>query len=75
MIKHLPGSILEITAQDRETIDNDLDTAVELARVHAMEQGHGILVLQHGYSNYTVAVSREVPYGQTRERRQWTDLS
>jgi hypothetical protein len=31
---------------------------------------HGILVTQHGYTSYTVAVSRDVPYGQTHERRE-----
>jgi hypothetical protein len=33
------------------------------------ERRHGILVTQHGYTSYTVAVSRDVPYGQTHERR------
>jgi hypothetical protein len=34
------------------------------------ERRHGILVTQHGYTSYTVAVSRDVPYGQTHERRE-----
>jgi hypothetical protein len=44
---------------------------VEIAREHAVKESrHGILVTQHSYSSYTVAVSRDVPYGQTHERRQ-----
>lgn len=36
-----------------------------------MEKGrHGILVTQHEYTSNTVGVSRDVPYGQTYERRE-----
>ena len=70
MIKRHSDIVLEITAHDPVTIENDLNTAVEMAREHAMqERRHGILVTQHGYTSYTVAVSRDVPYGQTHERR------
>jgi hypothetical protein len=70
MIKRHSDVVLEITAQDPDTIENDLNAAVEIAREHAMKESrHGILVTQHGYTSYTVAVSREVPYGQTHERR------
>jgi hypothetical protein len=63
--------VLEITTHDPHTVENDLNTAVEIARTHAMqERRHGILVTQHGYTSYTVAVSRDVPYGQTHERRE-----
>jgi hypothetical protein len=71
MIKRHSDVVLEITAHDPDTVENDLNTAVEIARGHAMkERRHGILVTQHGYSSYTVAVSRDVPYGQTHERRE-----
>jgi hypothetical protein len=70
MIKHHSDVVLEIAAHDPDTVENDLNTAVEIAREHAMqERRHGILVTQHGYTRYTVAVSRDVPYGQTHERR------
>ena len=71
MIKRHSDIVLEITAHDPDTVENDLNTAVEIAREHAMKEcRHGILVTQHGYTSYTVAVSRDVPYGQTYERRQ-----
>ncbi|KRE68670.1 hypothetical protein ASG92_02100 [Arthrobacter sp. Soil736] len=63
--------VLEITAHDPDTVENDLNAAVEIAREQAMKEcRHGILVTQHGYTSYTVAVSRDVPYGQTHERRE-----
>lgn len=71
MIKRHSDVVLEITAHDPETVENDLNAAVEIAREHAMKESrHGILVTQHGYTSYTVAVSRDVPYGQTQERRE-----
>ena len=71
MIKHQSDLVLEITAYDPHTVENALNTAVEMAREHAMQEGrHGILVTQHGYTSYTVAVSRDVPFGQTHERRE-----
>jgi hypothetical protein len=70
MIKHHSDLGLEITAYDAETVENDLNTAVEIAREHAKkERRHGVLVTQHGYTSYTVAVSGDVPYGLTREQR------
>jgi len=70
MIKRHSDLVLEITAYDPHTVENDLNTAVDMAREHAMQEGrHGILVTQHGYTSYTVAVSRDVPFGQTHERR------
>ena len=70
MIKHHSDVVLEITAMDTATVENDLNTAVDIARRHAMkERRHGILVTQHDFTRYTVAVSRDVPFGQTHERR------
>jgi hypothetical protein len=71
MIKRHSDVVLEITAHDPDTIENDLNTAVEIARTRAMQEcRHGILVTQHGYTSYTVEVSRDVPFGQTHERRE-----
>lgn len=71
MIKRHSDVVLEITAHDPDTVENDLNAAVEIAREQAMrESRHGILVTQHAYTSYTVAVSRDVPYGQTHERRE-----
>ncbi len=66
MITHHIGLILEVTAHDPDTINNDLTTAEEIARSHAMQDcRHGILVTQHNYTSFTVTVSADVPYGQT----------
>ena len=71
MIKRHSDLVLAITAHDPDTVENDLNTAVEMAREHAIKESrHGILVTQHSYTSYTVAVSRDVPYGQTYERRE-----
>ena len=51
MIKRHSDVVLEITAHDPETIENDLNTAVDIARKHAMqERRHGILVTQNEYT-------------------------
>lgn len=71
MIKRHSDVVLEVTAHDTDTVENDLNAAVEIAREHAMkERLHCILLTQHGYTSYTVAVGRDVPYGQTHERRE-----
>ena len=71
MIKRRSDVVLEIIANDPETVENDLNAAVEIVREQAMKEcRHGILVIQHDYTSYTVAVSRHVPYGQTHERRE-----
>ncbi|QCO99908.1 hypothetical protein FCN77_22060 [Arthrobacter sp. 24S4-2] len=76
MIKHHSDILLEIIAHDPATIENDLNSAVDIALRHAMqERRHGVLVTQTGFSTYTVAVSRDVPYGETREQRQWASMA
>lgn len=72
MIKNRSDGILEVTAFDPTAIENDLNTAEKIVREQAMQGGrHGVLVTQHSHTSYTVAVSRDVPYGLTQERRQW----
>ncbi|WP_427016435.1 hypothetical protein ACQCSX_17115 [Pseudarthrobacter sp. P1] len=74
MIKHHSDLVLEITAHDPDTIENDLNTAEAIARARAMQdRRHGILVTRHDCTSYTVAVSRDVPYGETHERRDKPD--
>ncbi|WAH97592.1 hypothetical protein [Arthrobacter sp. MMS18-M83] len=71
MIKNHSDIVLEIIAHDPNTLENDLNAAVDIARERAKkERRHGILVTQHSYTSYTVAVSQDVPYGQTREARE-----
>ncbi|MCA4133466.1 hypothetical protein [Arthrobacter sp. M4] len=75
MIKHHSELVLEITADDASTIQQDLNAAEEIALESAMELRHGILVTQHDFNSYTVEVSREVPFGETQEVREWGQAS
>lgn len=70
MIKHHSDLVLEITAHDPNTLENDLNTAEAIARARAMQDPqYGILVTRRNHNTYTVTVSCEVPYGHTLERR------
>jgi hypothetical protein len=64
------GRTFFVEGNDPHIIEADLNAAVEQARQHAMEGGrHGILVTRHGHTTFTVAVSEDVPFGQTQERQ------
>jgi hypothetical protein len=64
------GRTFFVEGNDPHLIEADLNAAVEQARQHAMEEGrHGILVTRHGHTTFTVAVSEDVPFGQTQERQ------
>lgn len=64
------GRTFIVEADDPHLIDAELNDAVEQARQHAMEEGRcGILVTRLGHTTFTVAVSEDVPFGQTRERQ------
>lgn len=68
--------ILEIKAHDANSLQDHLNAALLMAQGKAISEcRHGILVTQHGYTSYTVAITPDVPYGETRERRQWTHKS
>lgn len=58
-----------VTGRTVEEIQSGLDAAVDLARMHAGDEGReGILVTRHRSDFYTVAVSPRVPFGFTWER-------
>ena len=62
------GSAYHVTGDTSRSIQEELDSAVELARRHAMQiGGHGIMVTRLGPGSFTVAISAEVPYGVTHE--------
>lgn len=62
------GSTYRVTGDNPQSIQEDLNSAVELARHQAMQDGrHGILVTRLGPGSFTVALSAEVPYGTTQE--------
>lgn len=62
--------LLEVRVHEASRIHDDLNGAVDRAVSHAINKGgYGVLVTQHSYTFYTVALSEEVPYGQIMERR------
>jgi hypothetical protein len=63
------GRSYAVEVNDASVLDEDLNSAVDLARQHAMLAGeNGVLVTRHGPTTFTVAVSEAVPFGETRER-------
>ena len=63
------GPTYFVEAGEPQLLEHNLNAAVDAALEHALKDGrHGILVTRHGHTTYTVAVSAEVPYGQTMER-------
>lgn len=70
MRAHEPALAIEVNVDNAAHLHERLNAAVETARQKATKHGkHGILVSQHGYGNFTVAISPEVPFGLTLERR------
>jgi hypothetical protein len=65
-------SVLGVDRDDAVTIDSDLARAVEIAELKAqLMGGAGVLVTQHDYWSFTVAVTSAVPFGQRIEKRGW----
>ena len=63
------ASTLELVIRNAATFQDDVTSAVERIREYAVRhRQHGILVTRHDPMTYTVAVSPEVPYGETWER-------
>lgn len=68
MTDYLLDSV-EVTAHNPAFLDRKINDAIAVVLDRAMAEGrHGILVTQHSYNRYTVALSPEVPYGRTYER-------
>lgn len=59
---------LRVLVQSRQELDAALDQAVQQVRRTALASPpQGILVTRHAYSEFTVALSESVPYGEIRE--------
>lgn len=64
----IAGSAYRVTGDKPLSIQEDLDSAVQLASLQAMKDGlHGILVTRLGPTSFTVTLSSDVPYGTTQE--------
>ena len=66
-----PQPVTIVNADNPADLHEKLDAAVESALEIAIKQQHGILVTQHGFGSFTVAVSPEVPFGVTAEKQEW----
>lgn len=65
-----PPYLFEVRGEQPHQLREDLNDAVNRAVTHAIQIGHyGVLVTQHSYGFYTVALSKDVPFGQTHEQR------
>ncbi|WP_104176287.1 hypothetical protein [Arthrobacter sp. Y81] len=66
----------ELIVEDSEALQAQLEAAAAAAQVHAMkERALGILVTQTSFSNFTIELSRAVPYEQTMECRNFERYS
>jgi len=63
---------ITVVATDRASMERQLDEAVATALTQAMHEGaRGILVTQHDNDSFTVDLSDAVPFGLTREHKEW----
>ena len=64
--------VLCVDGDDAATLEFDVARAVEIAELEAQLFGNaGVVVTQHDYWSFTIAVTSTVPFGQRIERRQW----
>lgn len=63
---------IAVRVTDRASMEHQLDEAISIARATAMNEGRrGILVTRFGFDSFSVALSNEVPFGETREYQDW----
>lgn len=68
MIETRSDQTLEVIAHDKATLQRQLTIAERLLRVQAASgDRRGILITRHSPTQFTVALSKDVPYGLTRE--------
>jgi hypothetical protein len=69
-VRHDALSVITVQVGDVSHMDEELDAAEERMRRLALERGDcGILVTRHTHCTFTVALSRDVAFGVTREVR------
>ncbi|WP_146072410.1 hypothetical protein [Arthrobacter sp. Y81] len=61
-----------VDGNDAATLESDVAKAVEIAGLEAQLSGNaGVVITQHDYWSFTIAVTSAVPFGQRIERREW----
>lgn len=53
----------DLRVKDKQTLDQQLNAAVEMAIERALPERKGVLVTRHDASHFTVTVTTEVPFG------------
>lgn len=64
-------SVIKVNVTNVDDLHEKINDAVAQTQGLATGQGHGIMVTQHDYASFSVAVSPDVPHGQIMERRGW----
>lgn len=65
-----PEIVTEFRIKDKQTLDQQLNAAVEMAIQRALPERKGVLVTRHDASHFTVTVTAEVPFGLIYEHDQ-----
>lgn len=58
-----PAIVTDFRIKDKQTLDQQLNAAVETAIQRARPERKGVLVTRHDASHFTVTVTTEVPFG------------
>jgi hypothetical protein len=70
----LPSLLLSLevmTLDEPQHRDEKLNHAISRLIPAARQRRQGILVIQRDYGQYSIRVDQEVPFGTTRESREW----
>lgn len=57
----------DICIKDKQTLNQQLNEAVEMAIERALPERKGVLITRHNASRFSVTVTPEVPFGVTYE--------
>lgn len=56
-------TVTDFCIKDKQTLDQQLNEAVEMAIQRALPERKGVLVTRHNASRFSVTVTPEVPFG------------
>lgn len=65
-----PEIVTHFRIKDKQTLDKQLDAAVEMAIQRALPQRKGVRVTRQDANHFTVTVTTEVPFGLIYEHDQ-----
>ena len=67
-LTQISSRLIHITARDAASLQDSLDTAVDLLIGTASKQREqGIVLTRHSHSFYSAELSNDVPYGEIHE--------